>query len=88
MNDEEVRRSVELKDFFSVTPAFKSAYTKIAYDYKDIKSSKINKAYVSNKENKLSIDEIKKILTQNNLLIKPDQSIAKCYLPSDKEQKS
>ena len=88
MNEEEVRRSIELKDFFSVTPAFKGVYKKIAYDYKDIQSLKINKAYISNKETKLSIQEIKKILLQNNLLIKPDQSIAKSYLPIYKEQKS
>ena len=87
MNEEEVRRSVELKDFFSVTPTFKGVYKKIG-DYKDIQSLKVNKAYVSNKETKLSIKQIKKILLKNNLLIKPDQSIAKSYLPIDKEQKS
>ncbi len=87
MNNEEVRRAVELKDYFSVTPAFRSIYNDITYDYNDVQSPKVNKAYISEEENKLGIEDIKKILVKNNLLIKPDQSIIKRYQSSDEEKK-
>jgi FlaA1/EpsC-like NDP-sugar epimerase len=86
MNNEEVRRAVELKDYFSVTPAFRSIYNDITYDYNDIQSSKVNKAYISEEETKLDVEEIKEILKENNLLIKPDHSISKTYQPGDREQ--
>ncbi len=88
MNNEEVRRAVELKDYFSVTPAFRGIYNDIAYDYNDIQSSKVNKAYISEEETKLDVEEIKKILKENSLLVKPDHSIATTYQPVDREQKS
>jgi FlaA1/EpsC-like NDP-sugar epimerase len=33
MNQEETRRAIELERFFSITPAFKSVYHEISYDY-------------------------------------------------------
>jgi len=36
MNDEETRRTVELKRYFSVIPAFKTEYRSIQYDYDGI----------------------------------------------------
>ena len=78
---------MELKDYFSVTPAFRSIYNDINYDYNDIQSSNVKKAYISEEENKLGIEDIKKILLENNLLIKPDQSIAKPFQPGSEEKK-
>ena len=88
MSDEEFRRSIELKDYFSIVPAFRGLYNKINYDYSDIIETKVKKAYISKDEPTLSVKEIKKFLIENNLLEKPDQSTAKRYWPGDKEQKS
>mgnify|MGYP005992554051 FL=1 len=88
MSLEEVRRTVELTDYFSVLPAFRGIYNDIKYDYDNVKSSKVNKAYISQKENPISIQEIKKIIIENNILEKPDQTITKRYWPGDKEQQS
>ena len=88
MSTEEVRRTIELNDYFSVLPAFRGIYNDIAYDYKDIISSKIKKAYVSEEEKPISLKRIKEMLVQQHLLQKPEQSIAKRYWPGDKEQQS
>ena len=87
MSNEEVRRAVELKNYFSILTAFRGIYNKINYDYDDIFSLKVDKAYISEREANLSIDKIKKILIKNNILKKPDQTISKRYWPGDKEQK-
>jgi FlaA1/EpsC-like NDP-sugar epimerase len=86
MNEEEVRRTVELKNYFSVLPAFRGIYHDIKYNYEDIISPKVKKAYISKDEKALTKQEIKDILIKNNLLGKPDQYIAKRYWPGDKEQ--
>ena len=88
MSNEEVRRSLELKNYFSILPAFRGIYKKIKYDYKDIQNTKIDKAYISEEIKPLSISKIKSILIKNNLLERPDQSLAQRYWPGDKEQKS
>ena len=77
-----------LKDYFSVLPAFRGIYHNISYNYENIISSKVDKAYISEDEASLTIDEIKQILKKNNLLEKPDQSILRRYWPGDKEQNS
>jgi len=88
MSNEETRRAIELKNYFCVLPAFRGIYHNILYNYENIISSKVDKAYVSEHEDSLTIDEIKQILKKNNLLEKPDQSILKRYWPGDKEQNS
>ena len=88
MSNEETRRAIELKNYFSVLPAFRGIYHNILYNYENIISSKVDKAYISEDEASLTIDEIKQILKKNNLLEKPDQSILRRYWPGDKEQNS
>jgi len=75
MSDEEVHRSIELSDMFVVTPAFKSIYQSINYDYPDVVSEKLNKSYVSASETPLTKDQLKDYLIKNNVLEKVEESI-------------
>jgi len=89
MSDEETRRAIELKDYFSVLPAFRGFYRDIAYDYDDIISRDVDNPYVSEKETVLTHAELKTFLYDNDLLqiegqtnVHPD----KRYWPGDKEE--
>ena len=91
MSDEETRRAVELKDYFSVIPAFRGFYKDISYEYADIVSAKVDNPYVSVNEKVLTKKELKSFLYQNNLMgldtetnFHPDQR----YWPGDKEELS
>jgi FlaA1/EpsC-like NDP-sugar epimerase len=68
MSDQEVYRSLELKDMFVVTPAFKSLFQSIKHEYPDTLSTRIQKSYVSENEEPLSKDEIEKYLIDNRVL--------------------
>lgn len=68
MSDEEMYRSVELKDMFVVLPAFKSIYEAIKYEYHDIVSEKVGNSYISQNEKALSREEIKKYLVENKVV--------------------
>ncbi len=74
ISEEEVHRSLELKDMFVVTPAFKSIYQSIDYEYPDTISDKAYKPYVSEKEQPLDKDELKKYLIENRVLEKVDNT--------------
>ncbi|MEW6714637.1 MAG: SDR family NAD(P)-dependent oxidoreductase [Nitrospirota bacterium] len=76
MSDEEVHRSLELKDMFVVTPALKSIYQSIKYEYPDIVSRRIKKPYVSENEKSMSKDEIEKYLIGNRVLEKMEEPLA------------
>jgi FlaA1/EpsC-like NDP-sugar epimerase len=73
MSDEEVHRSLELKDMFVVTPAFKSIYQSIKYEYPDTVSSTIQRSYVSSHEVPMSKDEIEKYLVENRVFEKVEE---------------
>lgn len=75
MSDEEVHRSLELKDMFVVTPAFKSIYHAIKYKYPNTVSSKIQKSYVSENEVPMSKEELKQYLIKNNVF----EDVEECY---------
>ncbi len=70
MSDEEVHRSLELKDMFVVTPALKSIYQSIKYEYPDIVLSQIQRPYVSESEAPMNKDEVEKYLIENRVLEK------------------
>ncbi len=70
MSDEEVHRSLELRDMFVVTPAFKSIYQSIQYEYQDTISTDIQKSYVSENEVFMTKDEIEEYLIENKVLEK------------------
>jgi FlaA1/EpsC-like NDP-sugar epimerase len=73
MNDEEVHRSLELRDMFVITPAFKSIYQSIKYEYTDIISTKLQKSYVSENETPLNNNDLYKYLIENRVLEKVER---------------
>ena len=74
MSDQEVPHSLELKDMFVVTPAFKALFQSIKHEYPDTVSSQIQKSYISENEEPLSKDEIEKYLVDNRVLEKVEES--------------
>ncbi len=91
MSDEETRRAVELKNYFSVLPAFRGFYRDISYDYESLVSEEVDNPYISEKETVLSHRELREFLYKNKLLkldgqakLHPD----KRYWPGDKEEVS
>ncbi|MCF8176949.1 MAG: polysaccharide biosynthesis protein [Sulfuritalea sp.] len=68
MNGEETRRTVELKDYFSVLPAFRGTSLSVDFSYPNTVSTKVEKPYISEEEVPLTREEIKHFLRGNNLL--------------------
>ena len=88
MSDEETRRTIELKKFFSVLPAFRGIYCDIKYNYTDIVSEIVDDPYVSQQQTSLTIDQVKSFLQDNNLLLNPSSAENTRYWPGDKESQS
>ncbi len=87
MSDEETRRSVELKDYFVVLPAFRGIYHEIDYDYQDRVSVKVTNPYISADEAPLDQARLGRFLIENSLLVKPGEATVQRYWPGDKEEK-
>jgi len=90
MSDEETRRAVELKDYFSILPAFRGLYSDISYDYQDVLSTSVTNPYISAKETVLKHDELRDFLNRANLLkteTATEEDFDKRYWPGDKEEK-
>ena len=68
MSHEEMRRTVELPNYFAVLPAFRGIYQNIKYDYPEIISDNITKPYNSSLEPLLNQDELSKFLKNSDLL--------------------
>ena len=68
MSDEETRRAVELPKFFSVLPAFRNLYTDIDYDYPNVVEEVVTDPYISEKQEILSVSEIKQLLISSKLI--------------------
>ena len=68
MSDEETRRTIELKRYFAVKPAFESLYRKIKYDYENTVSDNVTNPYNSANEIPLSKSQLKNFLLINELL--------------------
>lgn len=68
LNEEEVRRTVELDRFFAVTPAFKGVYHSIQYDYDTVVSTTVSRPYNSAVEPSLTRDELRTYLDRHRLL--------------------
>jgi FlaA1/EpsC-like NDP-sugar epimerase len=67
MNDEEVRRTLELERFFCVLPAFKNVYQTIHYDYAVVRG-RAEQAYNSATERPMTKGELAEFLTRNRIL--------------------
>ena len=68
MNLEETRRSWELARYFVILPAFADIYHQIDYEYPDLKSKQVTRAYQSADETPLSKTSLAKFLKENHLL--------------------
>lgn len=68
INDEEVRRTVEMKDFFAVLPAFKSVYKNIEYTFDGAEQKEVDRIYRSDLEPSLGLEELKEYLLEEELI--------------------
>ena len=68
MSQEETRRTMELEEMFSVLPAFRSVYQNIKYDYPGIVSQSIDKPYVSENSEPMTVKQIKDYLVEHKVL--------------------
>ena len=68
MSDEETGRAIELSKYFSVLPAFRSAYKNINYNYDDIINTNLVNPYVSKNEEPLNKEELLNFLNRSDLL--------------------
>ena len=68
MNDEETRRTIELKDYFVITPAFTSVYENVDYTYQGVVSSVIARPYNSAVEPSLPKEQLRSYMLENDLL--------------------
>ena len=68
INEEEIRRVVELEDYFVVLPAFRSIYKKVTYPYPGIRSERIEQAYNSARGQPMDREGLRRYLLDNQLL--------------------
>lgn len=68
MSDEETRRSLELKKYFSVLPAFRGDLSAGYYDYGNVISEDVNNPYNSSIEPCLDKKELELFLVENKLI--------------------
>jgi len=68
MSQEEMRRVVELPNYFSVLPAFRGIYRNIVYDYEGVVSKQINNPYNSANEKPMLKMQLKAFLEAKKLL--------------------
>jgi FlaA1/EpsC-like NDP-sugar epimerase len=85
MSFEELRRTKELKNYFSVLPAFRGIYHDIDYNYADMLNSEVTTPYTSEYQQPLTIKEIKNFLEKYNLLKSPLEDSERRYWPGDKK---
>ena len=67
INDEEVRRTLEIGDFFTVIPAFQGIFADIDYNYAN-SQTKVSKVYRSDQEEAMSVSELIEYLTIKKLV--------------------
>jgi FlaA1/EpsC-like NDP-sugar epimerase len=68
MSEEETRRTIELQRYFAVIPAFKTVYKSIDYDYPQVISHCVGRAYKSSLEKPLSRAQLGAYLREGGLL--------------------
>ena len=73
MNIEETRRSWELPRYFVVLPAFTEMYRKIVFEYPEIQSKQITKAYHSGNETPLSKAQLAAFFKENSLFYEKNE---------------
>lgn len=72
LSEEEMRRTMELRDFFAILPAFKSVYRSIEYGYDGLVADQVSKPYNSRLEPVMSRADLTEYLCINNILVVED----------------
>lgn len=67
MNDEEIRRAVELTGYFIILPAILPIREKINYEYPGTISLKVTKPYNSSNQEPLTREELRRLFQKDNL---------------------
>jgi FlaA1/EpsC-like NDP-sugar epimerase len=73
LNEEEIRRTLELRDYFAILPAFKSVYRAIDYEYDSVVADRIDRPYNSRLERPMPLDALKDYLESNRILEEGDR---------------
>lgn len=68
MNEEEIRRTIEVERYFVVTPAFRSVFQDIEYVYPGMTGSAVEKPYNSSNIAPMAGEELRLYLKQNGLI--------------------
>lgn len=68
LSEEEIRRTMELRRYFAVLPAFKSVYQQIEYRYDDVVSDRVENPYNSRLEKAMTRDEIRAHVVEHGIL--------------------
>jgi FlaA1/EpsC-like NDP-sugar epimerase len=68
LSDEEIRRTIELQDFFAILPAFKSVYRSIDYIYDGMVAELVSRPYNSAIEAAMDRIELLNYLRKNDIL--------------------
>ncbi len=68
MNNEEMRRTIELDNYFVLVPPFPAVHTRIVYEYPDKKADSVAKPYNSDTEVAMTQDALHQYLVKNALV--------------------
>lgn len=68
MNEEETRRTMELDRYFAVTPAFKSVYKTIDYEYDSVVRESVTEPYNSANMAPMDVEELRAYLRTHGLI--------------------
>jgi FlaA1/EpsC-like NDP-sugar epimerase len=68
LSEEEMRRTLELKHFFAILPAFKSVYRSIDYSYEGVLTNQVSNPYNSRIESPMSREELAAYLQTHKIL--------------------
>lgn len=68
LSEEEIRRTIELQDFFAILPAFKSVYGEIEYRYEGLVAEQVDRPYNSRLEPAMSPEALADYLRTHGIL--------------------
>ncbi len=88
MSSEETRRSLELREYFAVLPAFRGIYRQINYDYPDVIKTSVTDPYISANIKPLSRDGLRNFLKEHDLLTVDlgEHHPGRRYWPGEREE--
>ncbi len=69
LSEEEMRRTLELRDFFAILPAFKSVYRSIDYSYEGVLANQVSNPYNSRLESPMSREQLATYLQTHKILV-------------------